>query len=164
MARIEPGRVTDGHEGPLVVFLIGMRVNRWWRVRTWWPVFTAMPSMLRELTTEKERGLLGHQMTIGRHGPVLVQYWRGSDELLAYAHDRDGAHRPAWRAYNERARAARGVVGIWHETYEVAAGAHETIYVGMPAVGLAAATTTVPVARRGEGAGARLGKDTGGQR
>ncbi len=158
MARIEQGRMTDGHDGPLVVFLIGMRVNRWWRVRTWWPAFSAMPGMLRELTAERERGLLGYQMTIGRHGPVLVQYWRGTDELLAYAHDGGAAHRPAWRAYNERARAAAGVVGIWHETYQVAAAAHETIYVAMPPFGLGAATSTVPVARRGASARERLGR------
>lgn len=31
----------------VVVFLIGMRVNRPWMVAQWWPVFTAMPKMLR---------------------------------------------------------------------------------------------------------------------
>lgn len=158
MARIEIGRMTDGHEGPLVVFLIGMRVNAWWRVRTWWPVFTAMPPMIRELSEERERGLLGYESLMGRNGPVLVQYWRGVDELLAYARDSEAAHRPAWRAYNERARAAVGVVGIWHETYRVDAGAHESIYVGMPPVGLGAVSSLVPVARRGDSAGRRLGK------
>lgn len=158
MARIETGRVTDGYEGPLVVFMIGMRVNRWRRVRTWWPVFTAMPAMLRELSREKERGLLGFQSLVGRHGPVLVQYWRSTDSLLAYAHDREAAHRPAWRAYNERARAAAGVVGIWHETYQVATGAHETIYAGMPPTGLATATSAVPVGHRGDSAAQCLGR------
>lgn len=158
MVKIEAGRVTDGHEGPLVVFLIGMRVNRWRRVRAWWPVFTAMPAMLRELSQQREGGLLGYQTTLGRSGPVLVQYWRGADELLAYAHDVDGEHRPAWRAFQGRARTAGPVVGIWHETYQVAAGAHESVYVAMPVTGLAAATSGVPVARRGDTASRRLGR------
>ena len=46
-------------------------------------------------------------------------------------------------------------VGIWHETYLVERA--ESIYSGMPVSGLAAATSSVPVARRGERAAERLG-------
>jgi hypothetical protein len=53
-------------------------------------------------------------------------------------------------------RKAPGSVGIWHETYVVDRA--ESIYSGMPASGLAAATAVVPVARRGETARQRLGE------
>ncbi len=49
MAVIESGRMTHDHDGELVVFLIGMRINRWWRPDLWLPVFNAMPPMLAEL-------------------------------------------------------------------------------------------------------------------
>lgn len=39
------------------------------------------------------------------------------------------------------------MVGIWHETYAVPAGGHESVYVGMPITGLAAATTSLPIAQ-----------------
>jgi len=35
-----------------------------------------------------------------------------------------------------RARLTDGSVGIWHETYQVARGAYENIYVNMPPFGL----------------------------
>jgi hypothetical protein len=65
-------------------------------------------------------------------------------------------HRPAWAAFNARARKAAGAVGVWHETFAVPAGGHESIYVAMPPTGLAAATGVVPVARRGESARERM--------
>ena len=36
-------------EGDFVVFIIGMRVNRPWKLHKWVPVFLAMPRMLKEL-------------------------------------------------------------------------------------------------------------------
>ena len=35
----------------LVVFLIGMRINKWWKIHQWLPVFLAMPKMIKELYT-----------------------------------------------------------------------------------------------------------------
>jgi hypothetical protein len=37
-----------------------------------------------------------------------------------------------------------GSVGIWHETYKVAAGDYENIYVNMPLFGLGKAGTVQP--------------------
>ena len=42
MATIQNGRLTHDHRGELVVFMIGMRVNRWWRVRSWLPVLASI--------------------------------------------------------------------------------------------------------------------------
>lgn len=156
MAEVVQGRTTDGHEGEVVVFLIGMRVNRWRAAREWVPVARAMGPMLRELSSDPTSGFLGYQMAVASRGPLLVQYWRSTEHLLDYALSAHGAHRPAWRAFNERARAGSGAVGIWHETYAVPAGAHESVYAWMPATGLARASGQVPVERRGHTARERL--------
>ena len=155
MADIIASRMTHDYDGELVVYLIGMRINKAWRPDLWLPVFNAMPTMLAELSKDKDSGLLGYRLTLGAGGPLLVQYWSSHEKLYAYASDRDAAHRPAWAAFNRRVRKAPGAVGIWHETYLVERA--ETIYSGMPVSGLAAATSAVPVARRGETAAERLG-------
>ena len=137
-------RVTHGHEGELAVLLIGMRINRWWRVDQWLPTAMAMPTMLKELYAAKaaaERaegeysGFLGHRLLIGGRGPTVVQYWRTVEDVYRYASSPDHEHRPAWAAFNARARKNPGVVGIWHETFAVPAGGHESIYVSMPPTG-----------------------------
>ncbi|MFB2585265.1 DUF4188 domain-containing protein [Herbiconiux liukaitaii] len=136
-------RMTHEHSGELVVFLIGMRVNRPWRVDLWAPAFAAMPRMLRELMSDPESGLAGVRFTVGQRGPVIVQYWTSLEKLYAYASDSTSEHRPAWAAFNRRARKAPGAVGIWHETFAVERA--ESMYVDMPVSGLAAATREVAV-------------------
>jgi Monooxygenase af470-like len=121
-------------DDPFVVFLIGMRVNKPWKVHKWWPVAAAMPRMLRELQARPELGLLGGDIWGGRT-TLLVQYWRSAEQLFAYARDREAAHLPAWRAFN-RAVGTDGDVGVWHETYLVEPGRYENIYVNMPPFGL----------------------------
>src|SRR6476659_4243925 len=90
-----------GHiEGEFVVFLIGMRVNRWWKIHRWLPVALAMPRMLRELSEHAELGFLGAEQWFGRT-TVMVQYWRSREALMAYARSRAAEHLPAWRAFNK---------------------------------------------------------------
>ncbi|MCC9193074.1 DUF4188 domain-containing protein [Arthrobacter sp. zg-Y916] len=125
-----------------MVFLIGMRINRPWRPDLWFPVFAAMPRMLKELSSNPGSGLLGYRMTVGSGGPLVVQYWKTAEELYAYASQTNAEHRPAWAAFNRRARKAPGAVGIWHETFPVDRA--ESMYVGMPVSGLAKATASLP--------------------
>lgn len=150
------GRMTADADRDVVVFLIGMRFNNLLAPRSWWPVMRAMPRMLRELSQERGRGLLGFQTLLGPRVLYVVQYWESTDKLLAYASAGDGEHRPAWAAFNRRVREGKDEVGFWHETYAVPAGHHEAVYVNMPAFGLGAATGVVPVGRRGERAAERL--------
>jgi Domain of unknown function (DUF4188) len=150
-------RVTADAEGDVVVFLIGMRINRFRSVRSWFPVFWGMRRMLGELSADGESGLLHYQLlTANPRVFVVVEYWESKEKLFAYAADQDRLHRPAWAAFNTRVRKARGHVGIWHETYVVPAGNYENIYTGMPQAGLGKAYGTVPVAVRGESAAERL--------
>jgi hypothetical protein len=129
-------------EGDFVVFLIGMRFNRPWRVDRWGPVVAAMPRMLRELERQPELGYLHGDGWLGRT-ILMVQYWRSLDQLLTYAKAKDAQHLPAWAAFN-RAVGTDGSVGIWHETYLVGPGRYENVYVNMPAFGLGAAGSLVP--------------------
>lgn len=154
MSRIVAGRMTHHHEGELVVFHIGMQIHRWWRVDQWLPVFLAMPRMLREQMSDEESGMLGSQLLFGAGGPFVVQYWSSIDRLYAYASSMDHLHRPAWTAFNQRARKAPGAVGIWHETFLVDRA--ESMYVSTKPMGLAAATTLVPVTGRHDRARARF--------
>jgi hypothetical protein len=48
MTEIIASRVT-GNRGGFVLFLIGMRINKPWKVLKWLPVAHAMPKMLKEL-------------------------------------------------------------------------------------------------------------------
>lgn len=145
MAQITNHRVTADVEGDFVVFVIGMRVNRPWKVHRWLPVFMAMPKMIAELEKKPESGFLGAQQCINLRSPMLVQYWRSFEQLEAYARDRDARHFPAWVKFNKTV-SSNGDVGIWHETYRIAAGQYECIYNNMPPTGLGKVTKLVPAA------------------
>jgi Domain of unknown function (DUF4188) len=140
MATVIPSRMTAEVDGDFIVFLIGMRINKPWRVHKWLPVVLAMPRMLRELDGRPASGFLGHITVLG----VSIQYWRSFEHLEAYARSRDLEHWPAWMAFNKRIGASRGDVGIWHETYQVRAGHYETVYSGMPPFGLGKVGKLVP--------------------
>ena len=139
-----PGRHTTDVERDVVVFLIGMRINRPRQVRRWWPVLVAMPRMLKELEADPSLGLLSAHPGLLFGGPGVVQYWRSFEQLEAYARNPDARHLPAWREFNRRARGTTAV-GIYHETYRLRAGGYEAVYVDMPAIGLAASGGLRPV-------------------
>lgn len=159
MAKVLEGRRTAdmGDRGEVVVFLIGMRINRLWQFWRWMPVLAAMPRMIVELAKDPSRGLLGRPRTfISGRVVLLVQYWNSFDDLERYARDPQSQHLPAWRSFNRRIR-DNGSVGIFHETYRVAAADLETVYGNMPAFGLAGVTAAVPVRGGRHTAAARLG-------
>ena len=65
MARITPGRYTANIDGDFVVFHIGMRINKFWKVHKWLPVARAMGPMLRTLSEHPEKGLLAFESSPG---------------------------------------------------------------------------------------------------
>ena len=152
MARVNAQRMTAQVDGDFVVFLIGMRINKPWKVHKWLPAFLAMPRMLKELAANPESGFLGHIMS----PRVIVQYWRSFDHLEAYARSKDQEHWPAWVAFNKRVGTSRGDVGIWHETYQVRAGDYEAVYSGMPPIGLGQVGELTAATGRQESARGRL--------
>lgn len=108
-----------GGHGEITLFLIGMRINSFWRVRHWWPVLMAMPRMLRELSADPDSGMLGYRLLLG--GPryvQVVQYWSSHERLLAYASAPEGSTaRPGRRSTGGYARAgaawASGTRPMW---------------------------------------------------
>ena len=130
-------RITAKVEGDFVVFLIGARINRWWKILSFIPVARAMNAMVKELQAQPDLGLLHVEMWNGSP-TIMVQYWRSFDHLHAYARQRDAAHLPAWADFNRRI-GSNGDLGIWHETYLIAADQYEAVYNNMPLFGLARA-------------------------
>ncbi|KYG33581.1 DUF4188 domain-containing protein [Alkalihalobacillus trypoxylicola] len=142
MSKIFDGRFTADHHEKLTVFMIGMRINKWWKIHKWWPVFVAMPPMIRELSVNKQLGCLSMESFFGLRTSFLLQYWRSEEELLAYA--KDGTHLKAWKRFNQLVR-NNDAVGIYHETYLIDKGQNESLYYNMPAFGLGKASKAIPV-------------------
>jgi hypothetical protein len=88
MSTVMGERMTAELDGDFVVFLIGMRINKPWKIHKWLPLFLAMPRMLKELRANPESGFLGSIMSLN----VIVQYWRSFDALESFARNRDMSH------------------------------------------------------------------------
>ncbi len=151
---LRTGRHTAVIDRPFVVFLVGMRVNAWWKVHKWWPVVRAMTRMIQELQSEPAHGFLHAESWFGRTS-IMVQYWESFDALETYAHDRMLQHLRAWQQFNLDDKAG-GDVGVWHETYEVAPGSFECVYTNMPPFGLGRVGRLIPAAGEHSGARKRL--------
>ena len=91
-------------------------------------------------TPNPAMGFLSAHTSLVWRGAMVTRYWRSFDHLIAYAQSRAAAHLPAWKAFNQSI-GSDGTVGIWHETYQVAAGSYEAIYANMPRHGLSVAGT-----------------------
>jgi hypothetical protein len=153
--QIFPGRYTAKTDEPFVVFLIGMRVNRFLQFSKWIPVARAMPPMIEELKRHPELGMLHVETMLYWRGIASLQYWKSFEHLHAYAHSKPGLHLPAWANFN-RTIGNNGSVGIYHETYTVSPGEYEAIHVNMPRFGLGAALDHVPVTGRLDDARGRM--------
>jgi hypothetical protein len=153
MPKIIDQRMAAEIDGEFVVFLIGIRVNKPWKVHKWLPVFRAMPKMIAELEADPESGFLGYN---GFSLNGIVQYWRSFDHLEAYARAKDKKHWPAWVDFNKRVGASRGDVGIWHETYLIKPGCYEAVYSGMPPYGLGKIGKLIPAAAARDSAKGRI--------
>lgn len=143
MKDINEARMRAEVDQDIVVFLIGMRVTRWWKIHKWLPTALAMPRMIRELEARPDLGFLGAEAWFGRT-TIMVQYWRSRDALYDYARDREAQHLPAWRQFNQSIGTS-GDVGVWHETYDVPRRGIDSVYVNMPAFGLGRVHALVPL-------------------
>ena len=97
------GRYTTENTEDIVVFIIGMRINKRFALHKWLPVFTAMPGMIKELYTNKdELGFLSMESYFGLRTSAMIQYWRSMDDLHAYA--KNERHLSAWENFNQKGR------------------------------------------------------------
>lgn len=143
-SEVSSARMTVDPGASFVVFLIGMRMNHWWMLPAIWTVAAAMTRMTAELLRNPDSGLLSQESYPGRT-TLTVQYWRSLSDLQRYAHSKEQQHVPAWRKWIQRTGLS-GAIGIWHETYVVAPGQHESVYHHMPAFGLGRALPRIPAA------------------
>lgn len=149
------GRYTAELEKPVVLFLIGMRVNRFFDFKRWFFVLRQMPPMLEVLERHREKGLLHYETFVSHRGVTTIQYWESFEALERFARSSDDPHLKSWKEFN-RVVGSSPSAGIWHETYVIEPGRFEGIYGNMPAWGMAAATKHVKVGSGREAAKERL--------
>lgn len=140
-------------EGDFVVFRIGIRVHKLWKLHKWVPIFSQMTDMVNELE-ESDSGLLGVDGKLGIRNHEMIQYWRSVEEIEQYALNPDAEHYSAWQEYLTDPSDA---IGIWHETYCVEAGQYETAYRNMPPQGLGEAAERVVTPERQQTGAERIG-------
>jgi hypothetical protein len=152
---IFPGRYTAQLDAPVVLFLIGMRVNHVLDVRRWWFVARQMGPMLRTLLQHRDKGLMHFETFVSHRGIMMMQYWQSFEQLERFARSADDPHLESWQKFN-RIVGTSPSAGIWHETYLVPPGNFEGVYSNMPAWGMAAATNHVRIGAGREAAKERL--------
>ena len=149
--------MTARMEGEFVVFLTGMRINRWWKPWKWARLMFEMPRMCRELHHNPDHGMLHYRYHLGLRSMMVVQYWKSFEDIHRWATSKDCTHLPAWRWMNRNV-GLNGDIGTWHETYIIKPGCHESLYVNMLPHGLArAAGEPVEAQGRARTAKGRLG-------
>jgi fumigallin biosynthesis monooxygenase-like protein len=134
------GKFAADNGEPVMVFLIGIRINKWRQPRHWLPLLLAMPAALTELTAQPDGDLLGYRLLLGP-GPrqaMLLQYWRNTGGLQAFARGPGSTHRAAQRRLWQHYAAAGGAVGVWHEMLPIAGGSYHSLYGNMPPTGIGA--------------------------
>lgn len=143
MIGLQQSRVMAEAPDGTVLFIVGMHINHWWSVHRWVPVALSMRRMLDELIRNRDLGLLGKPriFTSGRL-IVVIQYWKSFDVLEAYARSGSAEHLPAWKAFRAAVRDS-AAVGIFHETYTITKGNHESIYINLPSSVLLGAAVDV---------------------
>src|SRR6478736_337570 len=80
-------RSTHAYDGPLALFLIGVRIHQPWRLNVVSQVIRAMPPMIAELERnkaaaakgeEESLGYLGSRSTVDLTGTTTIQRWRAA--------------------------------------------------------------------------------------
>ncbi|MDW3940207.1 DUF4188 domain-containing protein [Staphylococcus saprophyticus] len=151
------GRYTVLPNESVTVFLIGLHINKWYKVHHWLPVLLAMPPMLSELSKDKSLSCLSYEMLFKYRGVMIVQYWETNEKLLSYA--KMPVHLKAWRKFSKKLK-HNEAVGFYHETYNVDSHQYENIYINMPDFGLGKALGNEPVSKATHTAKQRLKKHT----
>jgi hypothetical protein len=157
MKGVFSGRYTAEMADPVILFAIGMRVNRLLAVHRWLlPTFNTLRLWIHLKTSPPEGYLYGYLYLYWR-GIGMMQYWKNFDSLEAFAHDMNQPHLKSWRQLAVQTESDR-TFGYWHETYEIEPDKTEAIYGSMPVFGLAAASNHVELKAKENSARGRLKK------
>ncbi|MDW8543561.1 DUF4188 domain-containing protein [Staphylococcus sp. KG4-3] len=147
------GRYTVLPNESITLFLIGLRVNKWYKIHKWLPVLLAMPPMLNELLKNKSLGCLSYEMFFKYRGVMIVQYWKSNEQLLFYS--KMPKHLKAWHRFAKVLK-QNDAVGFYHETYNSGSKQYENIYINMPDFGLGKARDNQVVNKETQSAKQRL--------
>lgn len=147
--------MTSRADESFVVFVIGMRINAFWRISQWLPVLLTMRRVLRDLKRQPDTGFLSQRTRFGGRHLEMIQYWRSFADIHAYARERGGEHLRAWQWFSQTI-GDNGSVGLWHECFVIPEHHAETIYLNMPEHGLAEAMGITPIRGQDQTAAGRL--------
>ncbi len=156
--RIITGRHRADLDGDVVVFAIGMKINRTWAAHRWLRPTVDSVRMWRHVQRSRPDGYLGGYLFVYARGVGMMQYWRDFETLEAFSADDDRPHVAAWRRLLAQTHNDQ-TFGYWHETYLATAATSETIYGSMPPFGLSEAVGATPITGRSETARGRLTAD-----
>lgn len=131
-------RLEPDYAGSVVLFLVGFRINAWWKPHKWIKAITSFNRILKELDDNPQFGCLGYEKWIGINY-FSLQYWRSHEALLEYARSKQAVHFASWVKFNEYI-GKKGDIGLWHEIYALTPGNYEGVYKNMPLFGLGKAT------------------------
>jgi Monooxygenase af470-like len=139
----------------LVVIYLGMRVNSPRGLKT----LISFEPKIRESVQAEPDGLLLHEnlwFSLFPPHAGMRQYWRDFDTLERWA--RSLPHQRWWQEFLHD----RGGTGFWHEAYS-RRGRLESIFIDMPAIGLAAFAPVMPARGTMFSARRRLGMREGNE-
>jgi hypothetical protein len=139
MVAIPKGRFTAASQDSVVVFLVGVRINKFLQIWRGLPFLIAMIRALWYLSKNEDAGMLKTEMCLCWRGAFALQYWRSFEDLERFARYDQAPHLVAWRNANKRL-AKSTAIGIFHETYVTTPDTREVIYVNMDAWGMSEAT------------------------
>jgi hypothetical protein len=93
---------------------------------------------------------------------MVVQYWRTTEQLIAYARNASNQHAHPWTKVMKKSRETADY-GVWHEMYIVKEGNYETVYVNMPPLllGNCLETEIIPIQGKNNTAAGRAGLSDG---
>lgn len=155
------GRHHADVQGEVVVFPIGMKINRWWAIHRWFTPMINTIRLWRHVQFVRPDGYLSGYLFFYARGVGMMQYWRDFESLEEFARDSERPHLAAWRQLVSQTSGDQ-TFGYWHETYVIDAANSETIYGSMTPFGLGAAVGHASIDRTSENARSRLDSEPAG--
>lgn len=153
-----PGRHQADLHGEVILFPIGMKINRWWAVHKWGKPLINTIRLWRHVQTKHPSGYLSGYLFAYSRGVGMMQYWQDFESLEAFAHDDSQPHLSSWRQLVAQTGRDQ-TFGYWHETYVIDSTNAETIYGSMSPFGLGAAVGHAPIDGTSQSARNRLGAE-----
>ena len=138
-SKVYAGQYAAAIDKPVIVTLIGFRINKLWAIHHWLPFFVRFVTLKNYSMRRHKTSVLLSKTWFAWREIMLLQYWSSLDSLEEFAQSNAKPHIKSWRDYNKKI-AKHGSFGIWHEMYYIEPDCHESVYNNMPRTSLARAT------------------------